>query len=114
MECSGVLTGFGKKRGRKEEKGQRFTANLAFHEFRIKDKYVSTMTDSVRICELPINESLKLDALRECLLPHDAPHLINVGQRVEVLVIVVVEGALQGHTVHTIAFCHEAKKFGQP
>ena len=52
------------------------------------------MTDSVRICELPINESLKFNAFRECLLPHNAPHLVNVGKRVEVLVIVVVEGTL--------------------
>ena len=72
------------------------------------------MTDSVRNCELPINESLKLDVLREGLLPHDAPHFIDVGQRIKNLVIVVVEGALQGHTVHTIGFCHKAKQFGQP
>ena len=113
-KCSGVFIWFGKKRGRKEEKVQRLTASAVFHEFRIYDKYDNTMTDSVRICELHINESLKLDAFRECLLPHDAPHLINVGQRIEVLVIVIVEGTLQGHTVHTIRFCYEAKLFDQP
>ena len=112
--AAGSSCWFGKKRGRKEEKGQRLTASAVFHEFRIYDKYVNTMTDSVKICELHINESLKLDAFRECLLPHDAPHLINVGQRIEVLVIVIVEGTLQGHTVHTIRFCYEAKLFGQP
>ena len=57
---------------------QRLTASAVFHEFKIKDKYVNTMTDSVRNCKLPINESLKLDALREGLLAHDTPHLINV------------------------------------
>ena len=93
-KCSGVFIWFGKKRGRKEEKVQRLTASAVFHEFRIYDKYVNTMTDSVRICELPINESLKFNAFRECLLPHNAPHLVNVGKRVEVLVIVVVEGTL--------------------
>ena len=114
LKCSGVFIWFGKKRGRKEEKVQRLTASAVFHEFRIYDKYVNTMTDSVRICELHINESLKLDALWECLLTHDAPHLINVGQRIEVLVIVIVEGTLQSHMVHTIRFCYKAKLFGQP
>ena len=73
---------------------QRLTASVAFHVFRIKDMYVNTVTDSVRICEFLINESLKLDVLREGLLAHDTPHLINVSQRVEVLVIVVVEDSL--------------------
>ena len=91
-QSSGVS--IGKKRGRKEEKVQRLTASAVFHVIRILCKYVDIMTDSVRIYELPINESLKLDALRECLLPHDAPHLINVGQRIEVFVIVIVEGTL--------------------
>ena len=112
--AAGASFWFGKKRGRKEEKVQRLTASAVFHEFRIYDKYVNTMTDSVRICELPINETLKLDALRECLLPHYTPHLINVGQRIEVLVIVIVEGTLQSHMVHTIRFCYKAKLFGQP
>ena len=57
--------------------------------------------------------TLKLDALRECLFPHNAPHLINVSQGVEVLIIVVVEGSFQSHTIHTVRFCDEAKQFGQ-
>ena len=110
----GLLVGLERREVEKRRKDQRLTASAVFHEFRIYDKYVNTMTDSVRICELHINESLKLDALRECLLPHDTPHLINVGQRIEVFVIVIVEGTLQGHTVHTIRFCHETKLLGQP
>ena len=73
---------------------QRLTASAVFHVIRILCKYVDIMTDSVRIYEIPINESLKFNAFRECLLPHNAPHLVNVGKRVEVLVIVVVEGTL--------------------
>ena len=110
----GLRLGLERREVEKRRMDQRLTASAVFHEFRIYDKYVNTMTDSVRICELHINESLKLDAFWECLLPHDAPHLINVGQRIEVLVIVIVEGTLQGHTVHTIRFCYEAKLFGQP
>ena len=72
------------------------------------------MTDSVRICEFLINKCLKLDVLRESLLTHDAPHLIDVSQGIKVFVIVVVEGTLQGHAVHTIGFCHKTKQFSQP
>jgi hypothetical protein len=36
----GLHIGFGKKRGRKEEKGQRLTAFAVFHVFRIKSNYV--------------------------------------------------------------------------
>ena len=110
----GLHFGLERREVEKRRKDQRLTASAVFHVIRILCKYVDIMTDSVRIYELPINESLKLDALRECLLPHDTPHLINVGQRIEVFVIVIVEGTLQGHTVHTIRFCHEAKLFGQP
>ena len=90
----GLLVGLERREVEKRRKDQRLTASAVFHELRIYDKYVNTMTDSVRICELPINESLKFNAFRECLLPHNAPHLVNVGKRVEVLVIVVVEGTL--------------------
>ena len=114
QNAAGSPVGLERREVEKRRKDQRLTASAVFHEFRIKDKYVNTMTDSVRNCELPINESLKLDVLREGLLPHDAPHFIDVGQRIKILVIVVVEGALQGHTVHTIRFCHEAKLLGQP
>ena len=33
--AAGSSFGFGKKRGRKEEKGQRLTASAVFHEYRI-------------------------------------------------------------------------------
>ena len=52
---------------------QRLTASAVFHVIRILCKYVDIMTDSVRIYELPINESLKLDALRECLCIRRSP-----------------------------------------
>lgn len=78
------------------------------------DKYVETMTDYKRNCKSEIKNGLKFNSLREGLLVHNAPHLVNISQRVEVLVIVVVEGALEGHAVHTIGFCHKAKPFGKP
>jgi len=40
LKCSGVFILFGKKRGRKEEKGQRLTASAVFHEIRISSNYV--------------------------------------------------------------------------
>ena len=51
MENPAVLTktqrgshiGFGKKRGRKEEKGQQLTASAVFHELRIPSIYVCTI-----------------------------------------------------------------------
>ena len=85
-KCSGFSVR--KKRGRKVEKGQRLTASVAFHKFRIMDKYVETMTDYKRKCKSEIKNGLKFNSLREGLLPHNAPHLINVGQCVEILVIV--------------------------
>ena len=114
MKCSGVFTLVLERREVKERKVQRLTASAVFHEIRILAKYVETMTDSVRIYVPFINESLKLDVLGESLLTHDAPHLIDVSQGLEVFVIVVVEGALQGHAVHPIGFSHKAKQFSQP
>ena len=112
LKCSGFSVR--KKRGRKEEKGQRLTASVAFHEFRIMGKYVETMTDYKRNCKSEIKNGLKFNSFRESLFPHNAPHLVNISQRVEVLVIVIVEGTLEGHAVHTIGFCHKAKLFSQP
>ena len=43
--AAGSSFGFGKKRGRKEEKGQRLTASAVFHEYRIISDYDRGITD---------------------------------------------------------------------
>ena len=58
--------------------------------------------------------TLKFDTLRECLLPHNTPHLINISKRVEILIIVVVKGSFQGHTVHAICFRNKSEHFSYP
>ena len=40
MEAAGFSLGLRKKRGNKEEKGQRLTASAVFHEYRLKSDYV--------------------------------------------------------------------------
>ena len=52
------------------------------------------MDESERNYEYSFKTYLKLDAFWKGFLPHDAPHLVDVGERVEVFVIVIVEGTL--------------------
>ena len=66
------------------------------------------------LCKPEGEFELKNDFLRKSFLSHDSPHLIDIGQGVEVLIIVVIEGTLQSHLIYTVLLRAESQKFGQP
>lgn len=51
---------------------------------------------------------LQFNMLWKCFLSHDTPHFVDIGQRIEAFVVMVIERPLPCHFVDTISFCDEA------
>ena len=54
------------------------------------------------------------DLLGKRLFSHNSPHFVDVGQRVEVLIVMVIERAFQRHLKDSIMFLDESEKPRQP
>ena len=48
----------------------------------------------------------------ECFLAHYTPHFVDVGESIEALVIVIIEGSPQCHLIYTVLFCNKSEKLG--
>jgi len=57
---------------------------------------------------------LELHFFGKVFMPHESPHFVDVGEGVEALVVMVVEGAFEGHAVVSVALGGEAEFLGEP
>ena len=61
-------------------------------DFLVKNTILCNMLNSNKI-----QHNLHLYILRECLVPHNSPHLVDIGEGIELLVVMVVKRPFRCH-----------------
>ena len=66
-----------------------FLQNLALPTLRIIGAHAIS-----GICQIGLTILLQLDLFGECFFSHDPPHLVDIRQRVKILIVVIVKRTL--------------------